>query len=195
VEEIIRSDDPGVQELVQLEGELEVARRDLDAFRPLEDDEDGVEEVQRGGTGGAGGRADRHVTLSGSYRIPLPSSVSVSDVKTIQSGVSAAQNVARSFLEQRRAATNSSSSLPKGSARPTPKSVNSNLTVTTAEDADKKSWSEWIGGYSVAISRAVGKIEHEAAVESVKAEGGRKGGGGGGKKRSGMRTQGDGLVG
>jgi hypothetical protein len=199
VEEIIRSDDPGVQELVQLEGELEVARRDLDAFRPLDDGDEDVEEIQRDSTAGGSGGGNRHVTLSGSYRIPLPSSVSVSDVKNIQSGVSAAQNVARSFLEQRRAANASVKGAASSSttpARPAPKSVSSSLTVTTQDDGDKKSWSEWIGGYSVAISRAVGKIEHEAAVESGRVDTGRKGGGGGsGKKRAGVRAQGDGLTG
>jgi hypothetical protein len=30
----------------------------------------------------------------------------------------------------------------------------------------KKSWGEWFGGYSVAISRAVKNIEAEAAIES-----------------------------
>jgi hypothetical protein len=45
------------------------------------------------------------------------------------------------------------------------------MSVIPAEDAEggKKSWSEWIGGYSVAITRAVKSIEHEAAVESQRA--------------------------
>ena len=49
----------------------------------------------------------------------------------------------------------------------------------------KQSWSEWIGGYSVAISRAVKNIEHEAAVESQRAgnAGTGSGTGGGAKKK------------
>jgi hypothetical protein len=216
VEEIGRGDDAeeeeeGVEELVRLEGELEVARQDLAAFKPQprktrrvnEDEEEDVEEISRDETDASSGNG-RHVTLSGSYRIPLPASVSVDDVKHIQSGVSAAQNVARSFLEQRRAAasissspkpsTSNSQATPKAtntntkkSARPTPKSVSSSMEVIPAEDADgKKSWSEWIGGYSVAISRAVKNIEHEAAVESQRAGagGGGAGGSSGPKKKA-----------
>jgi hypothetical protein len=213
VEEIGRGDggddaeEEGVEQLVRLEGELEVARQDLAAFRPrgkrtssaqtkVEEEED-IEEISRdeSGTSTANGR---HVTLSGSYRIPLPASVSVDDVKHIQSGVSAAQNVARSFLEQRRAAASINSS-PKPStsssqntlkatkkpARPTPKSVSSSMEVIPAEDADgKKSWSEWIGGYSVAISRAVKNMEHEAAVESQRAGAGSMSASGGAKKKA-----------
>lgn len=203
VEEIGRGNDAeeeGVDELVRLEGELEVARQDLAAFRPRGkrtsssqtkmSDED-IEEVARDDT--ASGPANgRHVTLSGSYRIPLPASVSVDDVKHIQSGVSAAQNVARSFLEQRRAAaavkpaapSPSASKSPaskKATARPTSRSVSSSMEVIHAEDAGgKQSWSEWIGGYSVAISRAVKSIEHEAAVESQRVGSG----GNGAKKKS-----------
>jgi hypothetical protein len=212
VEEIGRGDpvpsdgeEEGVEELVRLEGELEVARQDLAAIRPRkgrsaaaqdnDNDDDDVEDIPR--------ENNRHVTLSGSYRIPLPASVSVDDVKHIQSGVSAAQNVARSFLEQRRAANtlspspSSSSTSTKRPARPPPKSVSSSLEIVPQDAEGKKSWGEWIGGYSVAISRAVGKIEHEAAVESRKGSGSGGGrtkksgasGGGGGKKRPGVKTK------
>jgi hypothetical protein len=75
--------------------------------------------------------------------------------------------------------------------------VSSSLEIVPQDAEGKKSWGEWIGGYSVAISRAVGKIEHEAAVESRKGSGsggGRTkksgaGGGGGGKKRPGVKTK------
>ncbi|KAH3951054.1 hypothetical protein HBH70_207980 [Parastagonospora nodorum] len=184
VEDIGRGDaDEGVDELVRLEGELETARQDLAAFRPRgkrvskgADEDDDVEDIPRDDTASTSANG-RHVTLSGSYRIPLPASVSVDDVKHIQSGVSAAQNVARSFLEQRRAAVASSPSSSK--PRPAPRSVSSSMEVIHADEGEKKSWGEWIGGYSVAISRAVKNIEHEAAVES---QGG--GGGGGGKKKA-----------
>jgi hypothetical protein len=220
IEEIGRGDnadsaveeEEGVEELVRLEGELEVARQDLAAFRPRKGratstlDDDDVEDIPRESTT-SGTTNGRHVTLSGSYRIPLPASVSVDDVKHIQSGVSAAQNVARSFLEQRRAANSVASSASpsapqaKKPARPAPKSVSSSMEIVPAEaEGGKKSWSEWIGGYSVAISRAVQSIEHEAAVESTHGSGTRGGGGtarkstGGGvgasgKKRPGVKTK------
>ncbi|OAL46636.1 hypothetical protein IQ07DRAFT_683379 [Pyrenochaeta sp. DS3sAY3a] len=185
-------------ELVRLESELQVARQDLEAYVPQQQrrrrrdpvaaaaDDDDIEEIPREGVGsedastrGAGnGNANRHVTLSGSYRIPLPASVSLDDVRTIQSGVSAAQNVARGFLEQRRAANaNAATPLAANAKPPTPRSVSSSLEVDVARDAagGKQSWSEWIGGYSMAITRAVNKIEHEAAVESA---GGRTSSGG-----------------
>ncbi|CAO2655240.1 Nn.00g103040.m01.CDS01 [Neocucurbitaria sp. VM-36] len=174
------------EELVRLEGELEVARQDLEAYRPRnrraisqDDDDDDVEEIPREGDGMEDNESasSRHVTLSGSYRIPLPTNVSLDDVKTIQSGVSAAQNVARGFLEQRRAAAalrEQQSPMPKASTpqasstpkRPKPRAVSSSMEVAVDNSTGKQSWSEWIGGYSVAISRAVNKIEHEAAMES-----------------------------
>jgi hypothetical protein len=192
------------EELVRLEDELEVARQDLAQYRPRnrrtgvydDDDEEGVEEIPRSDEGGgnAGSSVSKHVTLSGSYRIPLPAAVNTEDLKTIQSGVSAAQNLARGFLEQRRAASlqkSQNTTQPSTSAsqpskkparpRPVPRSVSSSMSVIPAEDADggKKSWSEWIGGYSVAITRAVKSIEHEAAVESQRGSASASGNGSG----------------
>jgi hypothetical protein len=194
------------EELVRLEGELEVARQDLESFHPrpsnsrtMSGDTEDVEEIPRESASGYDG--GRQVTLSGSYRIPIPANVSVEDVKTIKSGVSAAQNVARSFLEQRRAAASlrasqsdkepapgqfskpGASKVPAsktGAAQPKPKrSLSSNMEVQVANNAEgggKQSWGEWIGGYSMAITRAVGKIEHEAAMESQRVGNGNGGG-------------------
>lgn len=172
------------EELVRLEDELEVARRDLESFRPrtrprnkrsTSGDTEYVEEIPRDDIGGTGeGTVDRQVTLSGSYRIPLPASVSMNDVKSIQSGVSAAQNVAKSFLDQRRAAaaagTTAAPSRPKATKKP---SASNNLEVSKDEG---KSWGEWFGGYSVAISRAVKNIEAEAAIENQKSQTGKTAG-------------------
>lgn len=218
--------DEEVEELVRLEGELEVARQDLAAFRPkgarkpsnqtYAEEEEDVEDIPRDEDRNAKS-ASRHVTLSGSYRIPLPASVSVDDVKHIQSGVSAAQNVARSFLEQRRAAASlretqspasqssaSSSTKPAqkkkaAQPRPAPKSVKSSMEIAEVGGPEgKQSWSEWIGGYSVAISRAVKSIDHEAAVESQRVATNSTGGGapakkkkgaGSGSKRPGVKTK------
>ena len=190
------------EELVRLEGELEVARQDLEHYHPStrggrSGGAEYVEEINRGSSGTSAG-ADRQVTLSGSYRIPIPANVNLEDVKTIKSGVSAAQNVARSFLEQRRAAAalraeNNVSSSPQSNAKttkvpafkmssgttPKPKrSMSSSMEVAVDNSDGKQSWSEWIGGYSMAITRAVSKIEHEAAVEAQ-----RSGGSGSGSAR------------
>ncbi|USP82023.1 hypothetical protein yc1106_09297 [Curvularia clavata] len=187
------------EELVRLEGELEVARQDLEHYRPRmrrtrSTETDYVEEIPRTPSRAAGG--ERQVTLSGSYRIPIPSSVNLEDVQTIKSGVSAAQNLARSFLEQRRAAAaaaraqstaaaqdaqSSSSSRPSTTKVPPSKTrakrnTNPNTEVAVDNTETKQSWGDWIGGYSLAISRAVSKIEHEAAVEAQMAGGSGSGG-------------------
>ena len=182
------------EELVRLEGELEVARQDLESYRPrnrrrtTSNATSGVEEID-----GSLGGSSRQVTLSGSYRIPIPATVNLEDVQTIKSGVSAAQNVARSFLEQRRALRGQDTTTPtspSSTSRPTkqkpaatttattpralrPKrSMSSTLEVAVDNSEGKQSWSEWIGGYSMAITRAVGKIEHEAALEAKRSGGG-----------------------
>lgn len=178
------------EELVRLENELEVARRDLEIYQPrtrprtrrsASGDTEYVEEIPRdniGATEDTVTTGDRQVTLTGSYRIPLPSSVSVEDVKSIQSGVSAAQNVAKSFLEKRRAAqaaqasqnpksTATPKAAPKASSKAAAKKPSSSMEVS--KETDGQSWSEWFGGYSMAISRAVKNIEAEAAIESQRA--------------------------
>ncbi len=184
VTEINEEDEEVIENLVRLEGELRVARHDLEAYRPRpsrtrSQDTDDIEEIPREGIGledvDNSKSNNRHVTLSGSYRIPLPTSVSMDDVRTIQSGVSAAHNVARSFLEQRRTAvslreqqgqSNPPASRPTRPSAPRALSSSMEVAVATNEEGEKQSWSEWIGGYSMAISRAVKSIEHEALVES-----------------------------
>jgi hypothetical protein len=195
--EPVRADDDegeADEELVRLEDELEIARRDLDSFQPrtrprtkrsVSGDTEYVEEIPRDDIGGTSETAvDRQVTLSGSYRIPLPSSVSMNDVKTIQSGVSAAQNVAKSFLEQRRAAqANRTTTPPTTTSRPkTTRKASANNNMEISKEEGGKSWGEWFGGYSVAISRAVKNIEAEAALESQKAGAARPNQGNTGKK-------------
>lgn len=180
------------EELVRLEDELEHARQDLALYHPstptsanqrprsrrspADDADEVVEEIPRDRPAVERPSADRQVTLSGSYRIPLPASLNPEDVKTIQSGVAAAQNVARSFLDQRRAgrgAPADAGPLPQAQAKGKAKRAQraqraqegeGNEGVVGAEGG-KMGWGEWIGGYSVAISRAVKSIEHEAAME------------------------------
>ena len=187
VTEVDDGEEEADEELVRLESELEVARQDLALYAPqtssqsrprttrsASQDTEYVEEIPREAPS-AHTPSDRQVTLSGSYRIPLPGSLNPEDVKTIQSGVAAAQNVAKSFLDQRRAnqalrsAQADAGPPPGAKAKPKPNKVQEQsveLSASTETAAGKQSWGEWIGGYSMAISRAVKNIEHEAAMEA-----------------------------
>lgn len=201
------------EELVRAEEELESARRDLEIFqprnngpkgkRPTSGDSDYVEEIPRDATDNTYNSEGRQVTLTGSYRIPLPSTLNMNDVKTIQSGVSAAQNVARSFLEQRRAnraaSSASSTTTSQASARPSPKPSRKTSGMEITKETEGKSWGEWFGGYSMAISRAVKSIEAEAAIENQRAQAGANSGGGprknaGGAKRAARGRQSEGVA-
>lgn len=201
------------EELIRLESELETARQDLALYNPassssrprtrrtISEDTEHVEEIPRERPGINVG-ADRQVTLSGSYRIPLPSTLNPQDVATIQSGVSAAQNVARSFLDQRRAnqalrTAQSDAGPPPSANKPCVQKEKGNGNGQTdsqlgADAAGKQSWGEWIGGYSMAISRAVKNIEHEAAMEAqtgdARPRSVRTGSGAKGRKRPGVKT-------
>lgn len=193
----VEDEEEADEELDRLESELEIARQDLALYNPqsqssqsrprtrrtASEETEYVEEIPRERPGINVG-SDRQVTLSGSYRIPLPASLNPEDVKTIQSGVTAAQNVARSFLDQRRAnqalrnaqadagppPTTTNNSSARANTRPTEKgrtrAPEPSVELSGQEGAGKQSWGEWIGGYSMAISRAVKNIEHEAAMEA-----------------------------
>lgn len=148
-------------ELQRLEGELASARQDLaTASRPSRQRPartasggDDVEEVPRlSGPAVEGDKDGKAVTLSGSYRIPLPASVSMSDVRNIQSGIASAHAVARGFLDARRA-----------DAPRSPPRRNS----AGGGGGQGQSWSEWFGAYSMSISRAVKIIEADAAPETA----------------------------
>lgn len=165
-------------ELARLEAELQAAQtqltrlkssqqrpRKLDVTNPsssaaaAEPDADIVEEIPRTADptvedAAGNGRA---VTLSGSYRIPLPSAVSVEDVQAIQRGVRSAGDVARSLIDASRA-----SGLMRDPSRGA-----TDGGVESAGEAGKRNWGEWFGGYSVAISRLVNSIEAEAAIEQT----------------------------
>jgi hypothetical protein len=148
-------------ELQRLEGELASARHDLAAAsrpsrqRPARTASGGddVEEVPRlSGPAVEGDEDGKAVTLSGSYRIPLPASVSLSDVRNIQSGIASAHAVARGFLDARRA-----------DAPRSPPRRNS----AGGGGGQGQSWSEWFGAYSMSISRAVKIVEADAALETA----------------------------
>lgn len=68
---------------------------DLSRVEELSDEE--IETIQRSAAPAIGGTADqnRSVALKGSYKIPLPSTLSTNDVRAVQSGLAAASTVAR----------------------------------------------------------------------------------------------------
>ena len=206
------NDDEGAaeEELGRLQDELETARMDLALFHPSTptptstpsstnprprarrapaEEEDGVEEVTRDRPGVERAGGERQVTLSGSYRIPLPASLDPQDVRTIQSGVAAARDVARGFLEQRRAGASTGAQGKGKTQRAQGGEGWEGLREGVREEGAKVGWGEWIGGYSVAISRAVRSIEHEAAMEAQRPGGGGGSGRAGGRgKRPGAKT-------
>jgi hypothetical protein len=150
-------------ELQRLEGELASARQDLaTASRPSRQRPartasggDDVEEVPRlSGPAVEGDKDSKAVTLSGSYRIPLPASVSMSDVRNIQSGIASAHAVARGFLDARHA------DAPRSPPR-------RNSAGGGGGGGQGQSWSEWFGAYSMSISRAVKIVEADAALETA----------------------------
>jgi hypothetical protein len=111
------------EELVKLENELAASQDELAELRrkageanaekssqrpggatkrPSTED-DFIEEIPR--TTGPAAEADalqRQVTLTGNYRIPLPSNVSLDDVRSIQSGINSVSNVAKNLMEAHR---------------------------------------------------------------------------------------------
>jgi hypothetical protein len=95
-------------EMEKLQSQLESARGDLANLRSrakevesVHEDETDVEEIPRLRGPGLEKSSPKRVTLSGSYRIPLPTAVTEHDLLAIQRGINSAQNVARSFLDTR----------------------------------------------------------------------------------------------
>jgi hypothetical protein len=111
-----------LEELQKLEVELAETQRELAALRLKREAvgtgtpsqrpgglsrrasvDDDVEEIPRiSGPGVESASQGKSVTLTGSYRIPLPSSVSMEDVKSIQSGINSANNIAKGLMESHR---------------------------------------------------------------------------------------------
>lgn len=94
-------------ELERLEAQLAASEKELAGLRSRaagkQTVDDDVEEVPRtDSTGDDLQGQQRQVTLAGSYRIPLPATVSMDDVRTIQSGINSANNVVKGIMETRR---------------------------------------------------------------------------------------------
>jgi hypothetical protein len=89
----------------------------------------------------------RSVTLSGSYRIPVPVDVSDDDFTAIRKGIKSAQNIARTFIDSDTARRRTELTQSSGSG----------------------SWSEWFGGYSMSIAKAVDSMRISSNIETVPA--------------------------
>lgn len=108
----------GEREFANLQQELENALDELSSLHTREDNQiaiskrgtkpsDEVEEISRLPPGMEARRRPlgRAVTLSGRYDIPLPATVRAGDLETIKRGINSAQNLARSFMDERRTTT------------------------------------------------------------------------------------------
>jgi hypothetical protein len=154
-----RPEEPEVQdepheELQKLESELRSARRELEHLRTrsvarsraksgtaspvLEEGDKDVEEIPRTSEP-LSSPAHRLITMSGSYRLPIPFTASESEVRSMQAGVSSAQRLAQQFLDAN----------PPYNFVSAERAFGSRTTVTRTGS----SWSEWYGGYSMSLSR------------------------------------------
>ncbi|KAF2841161.1 hypothetical protein M501DRAFT_1013973 [Patellaria atrata CBS 101060] len=118
---------------------------------PSPDEE--IEEIVRNddlGTASDSAGNVRGLTLSGSYRLPLPTNVSMEHVRAIQNGISSANAVARGILDARR-------------ANPQEQKYESSHSMQTSGPSGS-SWSEWIGGYSMSVARIVNNIRVDAVI-------------------------------
>jgi hypothetical protein len=105
--EVQDTEDDSRGDVKRLERELSLARQELEDLRneasraDPEDqmDDPEVEEISRTSEPAVASAAPGAVTLAGSYRIPLPTSVSEDNLRAVQRGIASAQNIARNFLE------------------------------------------------------------------------------------------------
>ncbi|KAE9985954.1 hypothetical protein BLS_002976 [Venturia inaequalis] len=108
------------KEFTKLQQELDSAHEELSSLRTRDDNQialsqgktpvnpsNEVEEIPRLPPRMEARRRPlgRAVTLSGSYDIPLPATVRAHDLDTIKRGINSAQNLARSFMDERRTTT------------------------------------------------------------------------------------------
>lgn len=125
-----------------------VALRKPDVEEPAEDDDD-VEYIARPPPAPQPQRQPplRSVTVSGSYRIPLPASVSDRDLRAVQRGIAGVQNIARRVLDEAGGG--------EAAAR----------TVQATGTGGGSGWSAWLGAYSVSVARLVRGGDLSAGVE------------------------------
>jgi hypothetical protein len=117
-----------------------------------EDDDDDVEYIPRPHASRAQVQPpQRAITLSGSYRLPLPASVSEREMRAVQRGIAGVQNIARRVLV--------GASAGDGNAAA---AASSRGDVATQSGGG---WSAWLGAYSVSVARMVREGELSGRVE------------------------------
>lgn len=142
-------------ELERLQKELAEAQNELACLRAkrstvIKEEEGDVEDIPRleepSLEAGRLRPLSRSVTLSGNYKIPIPIDVSFADLDAIGKGIRTAQSIARSVLDAHK-------------DRP--------LVERAARDQSSESWSEWLGGYSVSIARAVNNLQLTSNMQTA----------------------------
>ncbi|EON68452.1 hypothetical protein W97_07662 [Coniosporium apollinis CBS 100218] len=127
-----KADEPAQGESQQ-PGAVAEARED-------EESDDDAETILRSSPPAISPQSDREATLSGSYSVRLPPSLSMNDVRAIQNGVTSAGNIARTLAAEYNA-------------------------WQTTQSADRGSWSQWFGSCSASIARIANEVQGEAFVE------------------------------
>jgi hypothetical protein len=125
---------------------LRSARKELEHIRSrsdaastsLEEENEDVEEIPRTSEP-LPSPAHRVITMSGSYRLPIPFTASEPEIRSLQAGISSAQRLAQQFLDAN----------PPCNSVSAERAFRSRTTVTRTGS----SWSEWYGGYSMSLSR------------------------------------------
>lgn len=127
-------------ELKDLQHELEKAHEELSSLKEQKDTD--VEEIPRLETPALETQRPRplgrSVTLAGSYRLPIPVEVSTADLDAIGRGIRTAQSIARSYLDSHPTAT---------------------VSDRSTEEQGSGSWSQWFGGYSMSLAKAIDKVQ------------------------------------
>ena len=117
------------------------------------DDAD-VEEIPRGTLPGARLEASRSVSLTGNYKIPLPSKLSTDDVRAIKDGVFAAGSIAKEITAALRGSHSADAASEDGGG------------AGTETPRTPGSWARLIEGASQLVQKAAQAIELDAAVEA-----------------------------
>jgi hypothetical protein len=144
-------------DLVNANRELELLKRDSQALtdnnrvsdqEEMDEEDDEIEEIPRSNEDPLArpgpNPMQRSLTFSGSYRINLPSAVSDSDLKAVQTGLSGVQNIARKVIAEAQVGDQSISEA-------------SEVHGTRSGSG----WSSWFGGYSLSIARFVNNMHVE----------------------------------
>ncbi|KAJ9662105.1 hypothetical protein H2201_006213 [Coniosporium apollinis] len=130
---------PKADEPASAQGESQQPGAVTEAQEDEESDDD-AETILRSSPPALSPHSDREVTLSGSYSVRLPPSLSMKDVRAIQNGVTSAGNIARSLAAEYNA-------------------------WQATQSADRGSWSQWFGSCSASIARIANEVQGEAFVE------------------------------